>query len=193
MNEPTPRSPLRDIVWEPKCPFDLAVAYEDKETRGRALHLYDHLAQQLLDDYDFQGSWWKLDCLSQPTLLRQAVRAATDANMIVVSIRARPQLPPNLERWLAECLSRRLPAHGALVVFLGTDQKSHRDPAPARASLDHMARAAHLEFFSNTFDLNAGPPEFDASRLWSREKTVTPVLEDILRSHPASPRWGINE
>ena len=49
--------------WEPKFPFDLVIAYEDNPTRDRAMLLYDRIAQQLLDDYDFQCAWWKLDHL----------------------------------------------------------------------------------------------------------------------------------
>src|SRR6266581_3823743 len=49
--------------WEPKYPFDLVVAYEDLASRKRALQLYDHLAGQLLDEYDFQCAWWKFEHL----------------------------------------------------------------------------------------------------------------------------------
>ena len=64
MSKSLPDTKLPDSHWEPKMPFDLVVAYEDRATRNRALHLYDHLAQQLLDDYDFKCAWWKFDpCL----------------------------------------------------------------------------------------------------------------------------------
>jgi len=54
MNNPALNPQLDASEWEPKFPFDLVVAYEDTFTRQRALQLYDHLAQQLLKDYDFQ-------------------------------------------------------------------------------------------------------------------------------------------
>jgi len=73
-------TPQMDVAgWDPKLPFDLVVAYEDLETRNRALHLYDHLAQQLLDDYDFQCSWWKFDHLANGHVRLDADGIADDA------------------------------------------------------------------------------------------------------------------
>ena len=67
MNNPALNPRSNASQWEPKFPFDLLVAYEDALTRDRALKLYDTLAQQLLNDYDFQCSWWKFDHLQNVT------------------------------------------------------------------------------------------------------------------------------
>src|SRR5213594_2896872 len=72
MNKPLLNSQAVLPHWEPKYPFDLVVAYEDLATRNRALLLYDHLSEQLIDEYDFQCTWWKLDHLCSQTLREQA-------------------------------------------------------------------------------------------------------------------------
>src|SRR5260370_34714060 len=84
--------------WEPKYPFDLAVAYEDLASRKRALQLYDHLAGQLLDEYDFQCTWWKFEHLQDRQLGARAADAATDANMIIVADRGGLQLSATAHR-----------------------------------------------------------------------------------------------
>src|SRR5436190_1105808 len=118
MSKATLSSKLAASRWEPKFPFDLVVAYEDSETRKRTLHLYDHLAQQLLDDYDFQCSWWKFDHLTNPTLRQQAADSAVDANMVILSIRAHKDLPPTHKLWLEDWISRRHHRTAALVVMI---------------------------------------------------------------------------
>ena len=179
--------------WEPKYPFDLVVVYEDRVTRSRALHLYDHLAQQLLDDYDFQCSWWKCDHLQDAALLEQAAEAATNANMIVVSVRAGQDLIPPMKQWIDKWLPRRNARLGALVALFGADKARSSDDTQTRAYLQRIARRVHLDFFAHSFELESPAPRFDASGLWERERRVTPLLEEILRYHPPTFRWGINE
>ena len=179
--------------WEPKFPFDLVVAYEDRQTRDRALHLYDHLAQQLLDDYDFQCSWWKFDHLTDRTLCQQAADAAVEANMVIISMQARPELLSAHQAWLEEWLPRRDHRKSALVALIaGADQHS---PEAERtlAYLRRAARQAHMDFFNHNFALSL--PSRDIS-LPAEAPRVTPppgaFSQDLYHQMP-TPRWGINE
>ena len=108
----------KDPHWEPKFPFDLVVAYEDRATRARALQLYDHLAGQLLDDYDFKCAWWKFDHLGDPSLREHAVDDAADANMIVLSVQGQRDLPAIGRAWIEDWLPRRDNRKSALVALV---------------------------------------------------------------------------
>src|SRR5262245_18018978 len=123
--------------WEPKFPFDLVIAYEDTTTRNRALSLYDHLAQQLLDDYDFRCTWWKLGLLNNPPLMEQASDAAAEANMVVVSLRAAQELSEPARLWTESWLAKRGNQKSALVTSVAGDQNSPRRACPIQASLRH--------------------------------------------------------
>jgi hypothetical protein len=187
-------TPQMDVAgWDPKLPFDLVVAYEDLETRNRALHLYDHLAQQLLDDYDFQCSWWKFDHLSNPTLRQQAADAAVEANMVILSIRAHEELPRTQQLWLEDWVSRRHHRKAALVAMIAGTNTPERKAAPALAYLQNAARLARMDFFTHGFELPSSPREASIAQLAAQTPVATPLLQDTLQHQSPVLRWGINE
>ena len=193
--------------WEPKFPFDLAVAYEDSETRNRALQLYDRLAQQLLDDYDFQCSWWKFGHLANPALRLDATEAALEANLIIISLQARPQLAAAHRAWIEDWTGRRPHRKSALVALVTGGDAEGRDVAVMMSSLHGLARRASMDFFPHTLPAVESPaararalaraqqpPEAPpAVGLTPRFVPVTPLLKEILQHKAPFPRWGINE
>ena len=180
-------------TWDPKFPFDLVVAYEDTETRNRALHLYDHLAQQLLDDYDFQCSWWKFEHLANPVLQQKAADSAVDANMVILSIRAHRELPPIQKAWMEDWIKRRNHAKAALVLMIAETNDPERDAAPVLVYLRNAARVGRMDFFLHGFELPKARPEFPITPLPDRVTSVAPPIQGM--SYHKSPvlRWGINE
>lgn len=182
--------------WEPKFPFDLLVAYEDKETRNRALHLYDHLAQQLLDDYDFQCSWWKIDHLINPALRQEAADAAIEANMVILSLRASSQFNREQQQWIEDWTARRPHRKSAFVVLLAGTNAPERDAASLMIRLKNLSRRAGMDFLPHGFNLNppdAKPNLPTANELAPRFSPSTPLLKEMLQHKSPFPRWGINE
>jgi hypothetical protein len=192
MNNPVLNPRIDASEWEPKFPFDLVVAYEDSFTRNRALHLYDHLAQQLLDDYDFQCSWWKFDHLANATLRQQAADAAAEANMIILSVHARPELPSTHRLWMDSWLPRRDNRKAALVALVAGANALQNEAAPMLACLQNAARLSKMDFFTHEFNL---PPQDGQRIVASTIPTVrsVPVLDHALEQRTPNPRWGINE
>jgi hypothetical protein len=187
-------TPQMDIAgWDPKLPFDLVVAYEDLETRNRALHLYDHLAQQLLDDYDFQCSWWKFDHLTNTTLRQQAADAAVEANMVILSIRASEDLPRTHRLWLEDWISRRHHRKAALVVMIAGTSVPEREAATVLAYLQNAARLARMDFFTHAFESPSNPRETSATVSPGQAPAAAPLLQGLLQHRSPVLRWGINE
>lgn len=187
-------TPQMDIAgWDPKLPFDLVVAYEDVETRNRALHLYDHLAQQLLDDYDFQCSWWKFDHLTNTTLRQQAADAAVEANMVILSIRAHEELPRTHKLWLEDWISRRHHRKAALVVMIAGTSAPEREASTVLAYLQNAARLARMDFFTHAFELPLNPRETSVAAFPGQAPASTPLLQNLLQHRSPVLRWGINE
>lgn len=185
--------------WEPKFPFDLVVAYEDTFTRDRALRLYDHLAQQLLNDYDFQCSWWKFDHLVNPTLRHQAADAAASANMVILSLHAQDEVSPLHRTWIEEWLPLRDSGTAALVALIGGGNDAGFEKAPMLAYLQNAARLGRMDFFNHGFEMNqalalspsAQSPS--ANPITQRAQVVMPLLHETTPQRTPTPRWGINE
>lgn len=187
------RNHLTEPRWEPKFPFDLVIAYEDTTTRNRALSLYDHLAQQLLDDYDFQCTWWKLGLLNNASLQEQASDAAAEANMVVVSLRAAPEISETARRWTESWMTKRGNQKSALVTIIAGDHEASRQVCPIQAYMRKVARAANMDFFAHRFDAPDPRMPFLRPTLADRATLVTPLMEEILDHKFSFPRWGINE
>ena len=178
--------------WDPKFPFDLVIAYEDAETRNRALQLYDRLAQQLLDDYDFQCSWWKLDQMSDNELRQDATDAVLGANMVILSLRSRPELEPEQKAWIEDWTSRRPHQKAALVVMMQGTSLSEPNTTPVLNYLQTAARRGGMDFFPHLLE-PASPPKANVVPLLPNFSPVTPLLQGILYHKSPVPRWGINE
>jgi len=178
--------------WEPKFPFDLVVAYADRATRARALQLYDHLAGQLLDDYDFKCAWWKFDHLGDPALREHAVDDAADANMIVLSVQGQKDLPALGKAWIEDWLPRRDNRKSALVALVAADEPEAANQGLI-SYLQSVARVARMDFFTHAFGQEKRAATVAMERLTARASIVTPMLEEILQRRIPAPRWGINE
>lgn len=179
--------------WDPKFPFDLVVAYEDDDTHTRALQLYEHLAQQLIDDYDFQCSWWKFDRLANPILQQEAADAAVEANMVILSIRAHRELPAVQKAWVEDWVSRRHHRKAALVVMVADTRQPERDAVQSLAWLRNAARLGRMDFFLHGFTLPKSQPELPKATLSDRVAALLPSAQNILSNKSPVPRWGINE
>ena len=180
-------------TWDPKFPFDLVVAYEDADTRNHALLLYDRLAQQLLDDYDFQCSWWKFDHLANPILQQEATDSAVDANMVILSIHAHQELPPIQKAWLDDWTARRQHHKAALVVMIADTTQPERDAAPVLAYLRNAARIGGMDFFLHGFELPMVNTRSSGASLPDRVMSIAPLMHGMLYHKSPVPRWGINE
>lgn len=181
--------------WEPKYPFDLVVAYEDIATRNHALRLYDSIAKQLLDDYDFQCSWWKLDFLQSPPLFEQAADTAADSNMLVLSLRESHRLPETIDRWMEAIIQRRDYRKTALVALICNLAPDKIQGAPVVTALHRFAHQANMDFFCNTFNLPKETTDISFDRIDARVHTVTPLLNEILHHRMPLPSGtsGIND
>ena len=186
-------SNINSSDWEPKFPFDLVVAYEDTDTHNRALHLYDNVARQLLDDYDFQCSWWKFDQLSDERLRQEAADAAADANMVILSIRAHTDLPLPHKLWLDDWISRRRSGKAALVVMIAGTSNPERDAAPVIAYLQNAARKGRMDFFTHAFEVPTQLRIVEREMRPVQKPIPAAILQGILHHSSPVQRWGINE
>ena len=193
MNASVSPAPLAPDTQAHKFPFDLVVAYEDTDTRNRALHLYDHLAQQLLDDSDFKCSWWKFDHLAAAILRREATDAAVNANMIVLSLRARDELSPLQRAWIENWSARRTDRQGALVAMIAGVASPETEAPIMLAGLRDAAHRAGMDFFTHAFGATKPAFTLPAPPAAPAALADTPFVQEILHQSVPVFRWGINE
>jgi hypothetical protein len=187
-------TPQMDVPgWDPKFPFDLVVAYEDSDTRNRALHLYDYLAQQLLNDTDFQCSWWKFDHLANDILRGQASAAASEANMVILSLHARQDLSPAQRSWIESWITRRSDRQAALVTLIGGAARPEVEAPSMLNYLQGAARRAGMDFFMHAFDLPGPAFKLSVTPPVARAPLTNVILQDTLQENVPVSRWGINE
>ena len=184
------RSHANGAHWEPKFPFDLLIAYEDETTRGRAFALRDHLATELDDEHDIRQSWWKLAFLYDSQLRERATEAATNADMIVISLNNGKELPLILRMWIEEWMKQKDGHDSALVALVNNAPSARCTDCPILRYLNSVARKAGMDFFPHVFP--AAPLRADTNAS-ARGPGLMPLLEEILRRPNNAHPWGINE
>ncbi len=184
--------PVRESHGKLKYRFDLVVGYEDATTRSRALRLYDRLAQQLLAEYDFRCAWWKFNHLQDDSLMAQAIDDATAANMIILSLSARPCLPLPGKAWIENWAARKAKRKSALVALLDMSHQPAAAPNQIQDYLQQIARSANMDFFFHATDAGMEKHLCTVETLVKQAKTVTPLLQGILQRRSVAPRISLN-
>ena len=105
-----------------------------------------NLVTQLAQEEFIQNAWYEVSSLRDAGMFLEAVQAAREADVIVVSIYAAEELPLELYVWIDVWLPRRHSRTGALAALIGVADP----PGPALNRtfeyLQAVARRAELDF-----------------------------------------------
>ncbi len=179
MSARLPYDPSAFPTWDPKFPFDLAIAYQDAPTRERAEQLYQRLFDQLEGEYDFQVNWWRLDELAEASLRDRAADAAARADMIILSLRANHELEPVTNAWIEVWLALKEDRKSALVALIYQPGFAHEAVGSVRDYLQTVARLGRMDFFFHAADWTPELP-YSLHAIRERAHTITPALEESL-------------
>lgn len=170
--------------------FSVAVLYEDRETRDRALNVSRQMQSRVGDKIDLAFSWWRFDFLQDGKLAEQAAHAASVADMIVVASHPGKALPVSFSDWVEGWLPHRSHRESVLVAMTGSEGVSADHAATrylreiaARAKMDYLAESVLLS--SEEAQQKASPAKRPEKSPSTRPATLKPV-------RPPS-HWGINE
>lgn len=181
----------RPVDWEPKYPFDLVIAYEDDATRNRAMLLYDRLAQQLLDDYDFQCAWWKFAHLREGSLMERATDDAIEANMIILSLDTAKGLTRWAREWIEAWVPNKIGTKSALVALQTLPAPPASQHPALTSQLHQYARQARMDLFLHSGDTDREHALYSLDAIHHRARAVTPILENILHLPPPQMLRGV--
>src|SRR5208283_5841519 len=112
----TSKKPAKNFANEPgRC--RVVAVYGHPDGRMLAVRVCGNLAQRFKDDVAFEFSWWGFKYLKEPGIAHQAVRAATNADLIFISPGSTDELPWEVKAWFDLWLPQRKSLEGALVVL----------------------------------------------------------------------------
>lgn len=171
----------------------VVMLHEDPPSRKWAEELWARVTK-LVGDEGIALRSWRAGELTHPMVLADAVRAAAEADIMLLSVHARPDLPINVHVWIDAWLPRRRTPEGVLVALL-TVHEQDVEQSHAREYLQAAATRGKMDFLVQERKCaSADDDEAFAANLHNRATVVTPVLGEILTQERYSYRhWGINE
>jgi hypothetical protein len=175
--------------------FNVVIAYEDFETGKQAKRTFDVLAEQLKNDCRFTNQMWKFDVLNIPKLREMAAKDAGMADIVIVSCRAKDELPPEVKAWVELWLAHDNHAI-ALVALLDSSPEFPMEAGNVRRYLSDVAVRGGMEFFAQPSDVPAPAQFLQSSVKEPAAASINLAIASLARTverEGAFPRWGINE
>jgi hypothetical protein len=173
---------------------NVVVIYQDPLTRRWAAELWDRVGQ-VIDSGGICSKSWKLSYLAGACVFADAVQAAAQADVLVISVRDTGDLPLLLHVWIDGWMPRRAGRAGALVALIGVPAKPDAQYGRAHEYLEAIARQARLDFMPRERRL---PEESPARSPLPRMALATDLTAAWLGAGPsrdatASLRWRLVE
>jgi len=134
----------------------VVTVYQDPLTLHWATALWERVGGLISDEAVCREAW-KMSNLTDTSVFREAVRAAAEADVLVISVRDAGKLPVNLYLWIDAWLPSRIGPAGALVALIGVPPQPTGQSGRAYHYLETVARKAGLDFLPHERKLPDGP------------------------------------
>jgi hypothetical protein len=172
---------------------DVLILYEDLGTGLRAKHALDLLPDHFPADARCSTKLWRLELLSDPLLAEQAALEAAAADVIIMSVHGRRELPAEARRWLNGWLAHKEPRPYALGVLLDSREVNQGSENPVIRYMEQVACAAGADLFYGFSEAPASELDSALEEIDQRAHRSSAVLEDMLKRVTPHRWWGINE
>jgi hypothetical protein len=115
------------------------VAYDSDLSRDRARQIEEELGRRLGRSFTFSISAWKLKSLWHPKMLRMAIEAAVNAEIIVFSLLSGGDMPQAVKNWLEKGLVNTPANRVCLLALLETGGALMPRLSPAEVYLSNLS------------------------------------------------------
>ena len=149
----------------------VATVYQDPLTRHWATELWDRVGQ-LVGQGSICHQSWKISDLTDPCVFMDAVGAAAEADVLVVSVRDAGEVPISLYVWADAWVPSRVGRAGALVALIGVPPQPNAQSGRAHKYLETVARKAGLDFLPRERKLPAEPFAIPSRQRSARRPTA---------------------
>jgi len=167
-------------------PCKVTIWFEDVATHELALEVCQEVAEQIDPRLIFDFTGWRLEDLSEPAQARQAIRAAANADIVLISTRG-SRLPPKTRECLEACAGTRTKSDGALawlVVGSGGAASAETDSLELRQTASRLG----MDFLPPGVFRDSPEPSGQRSDL--EIATLASLQENDSRGYF---HWGLNE
>jgi hypothetical protein len=170
----------------------VVILYQDLSTQARAVGTWDRVAASVGMDGISSLAWGTSD-LKRPGVFPAAIRAAGEADVVLVSLWSDEMILPELTAWAEAWLPLRGKQSGALAALLSSSPGPGTKPSAVEEYLCGVARRASMDFIMGEHFL----PDSPSARIspgWISDPAASGsnALRDAAGSRPPG-HWGINE
>ena len=145
LNRIAPAEPAAGAPDESEPALSVVTVYQDPLTRYWATELWERVGQ-LIHCGEVCRKSWKISDLRQAAIFPDAVQAAAEADVLVISVRDAEELPAFLYVWIDGWMPRRAGRAGALVALIGMPAQPDKQCDHASQYLKAVARRTGLDF-----------------------------------------------
>jgi len=139
---------LNDASHEEGRDLSVVISFADAVTAARADGVLQLLGRKLKHaEGRLFHQWWNLEVLAFNSFRELAALEAATADMIIIGLPARQELPETLAAWVKRWLDLRQGRPGALVAVLDDGRKTVADAAGGLVQLKQAAAAGDMDFF----------------------------------------------
>jgi hypothetical protein len=177
----------------PSPQFKVVLAYQDLPTGLHARQFLNHVLDHCQLGADFSLALWKLDLFHLPEISRQAVQAAGDAALVLLSLRGDIGLEATTEKWLAEWIGQRHADECALAVLIDCDMQRLDSVGHTLFQLQDITRLSQVRLFVGF--MPSVPAQISSTARPESENTETMLAVNHSHSHSVNVvrEGGINE
>jgi hypothetical protein len=156
LNRTPPVAHSADAINGDEPALKVITIYQDPLTRQWAEELWGRVGE-LVGQEGICHQSRRISELTKPEVFADSVRAATEADVLVISIRDAGELPMSLYVWIDAWVPHRDRHEGALVALIGVPPQPDARSGRAHAFLETVARRAGLDFLPRERKLPGKP------------------------------------
>ena len=173
--------------------FEIVLAYQDLPTGLHARQFLNHVLDHCQLGSEFKLTLWKLDLFHLPELCEQAVHAACEAALVVLSLRGDLGLEAKTEHWLAQWIKRRDGEECALAVLIDCDMQRLDSVGQTLFRLQDMTQLSQVRLFVGFMPSAPAQHLSTATPESENTETLLAVHNDMRRPPNNFHEGGINE
>lgn len=171
--------------------FEVALAYQDLPTGVHARQFLNHVIDHCQLDAEFSLTLWKLEMFHVPEIYEEGVNAASNATLVLLSLRGDIGLEPSTENWLKKWVERRT-EESALAVLIDCDMQRLDSVGHTLFRLQELTQLSQVRLFVGF--VPSIPPTTSSGK---PESEHTETIHAVRKAPPHSPHnireGGINE
>jgi len=178
---------------KPSPQFEIVLAYQDLPTGLHARQFLNHVLDHCQLSSEFNLTLWKLELFHLPELCDEAVRAACEAPLVLLSLRGDIGLEVNTEKWLNLWIKQRQGDECALAVLIDCDMQRMDSIGQTLFRLQDITQHSQVRLFVGF--MPSVPSQHLSNAKPESDNTETMIAT---RDHSVHPRkdkreGGINE